>query len=309
VLLIATGFSLPLITASPGVSLLDRQNEVKEAAENIKRAKTIVVNGGGLIGVELAGDIRCAYKDKKVVLLSRSDVLKERPLKQRLKIMGAIEAMNVTVLQGEAIGVPEMATWAPGTLTVDSTAVQFDAYIPAFSTGPNTGFLAGSGCELDTRRRMVVNKFLQSSSCKDIFGIGITDVDEPWIGMPKLENQWKTAAKNAVAFLAGGALVAHNEGMPGMTRAPTVKVGNGKGGWALVDFEVLPVPAQVCCCCGYCGTCCGTICCTCCPCGWCCCPAEGQGPAHAFEPFAFTSAKFHFKGIGSANSAPDQKSM
>merc|ERR1719329_1658432 len=123
---------------------------------------------------------------------------------------------------------------------------------------------------------MIVNEKLQSSSCEEVFGIGVTDVKECFIGVPKLEAQWNTVAANVHALLTKGKMVAHKEGMPSMTRAPVVKIGVGQGGWTLLDFGVIPVPLKICCCGGYCGGC--GPCCTCCPCGYCCCPAEGEGP-------------------------------
>lgn len=51
-LILATGSKSPLITPSPGMSLSERISEVKAVGAALSKAKTVVFNGAGLVGVE-----------------------------------------------------------------------------------------------------------------------------------------------------------------------------------------------------------------------------------------------------------------
>ena len=51
-IILATGSKSPLITPAPGMSLLERVEEVRACGKALKSAKTVVFNGSGLVGVE-----------------------------------------------------------------------------------------------------------------------------------------------------------------------------------------------------------------------------------------------------------------
>eukprot|EP00438_Fugacium_kawagutii_P013710 Skav202233 [mRNA] locus=scaffold2988:159524:178392:+ [translate_table: standard] len=51
-LILATGSKSPLITPSPGMSLSERISEVKAVGAALSKAKTVIFNGAGLVGVE-----------------------------------------------------------------------------------------------------------------------------------------------------------------------------------------------------------------------------------------------------------------
>lgn len=192
--------------------------------------------------------------------------------------------------------------------------MSYDVFIPAYSQGPNTKFLQGAGSVLDGKGYVEVNEYLQSTTCKEMFAIGVSNVKESCVVMPKLEAQWNSVTANVIATLAGKPLKQHKEGAMFMKLPPLVLIGHGPKGYGFIDFNNVPPPIKCCCCCGLagfpccppCWPCCACGGCGCCPCGYCCGPPEGSGPATLAGKMAFMSSGFHFKGIGAA---PSQQSM
>jgi len=312
--IVATGFKAPLLTPSLGVTVEERKAEVRHVAEAIKGASCVAVAGGGIIGLELAGNIRAGHPQKRVVLICRGGVLKEWPEPMRQKVQAQLANMNIEVLVGD-IDAPSEASLQQGSLTVGGTMVQYDLFLPAFSQGPNTKFLEGINGMLDAKGRIEVNEFLQSKACSRIFAVGVSNAPEPFIAMPKLEAQWNSAGDNAMAFLNGQALKPHKEGNSFMKQPPIVLIGHGPKGFGFIDFHNLPPLARLCCCgglggwpcCPPCWPCCACAGCGCCPCGYCFGPPEGSGPAKLMGIMSLKYGGFHFGGMG--EETPAQQTM
>lgn len=139
----------------------------------MKAADTIVVAGGGPIGLELAGDLRKAHPSKKIILVCRDGVLSQWPEKTCQLVTQALEAQKFQVISGRSggnsEGIPTEAKLEAGTFIAGGAKIAYDAFIPAYSKGPNTQFLQSSGGALDGKGRVVVNEFLQSKTCPEIF--------------------------------------------------------------------------------------------------------------------------------------------
>jgi len=311
-LVVASGFNLPLVYPKLGVSVSERKTEVGRVGNAIKTASCIVIAGGGPVGLELAGDIRGEYPDKKVVLLCRDEVLRQWPEKQRQKVCLQLKKMKIEVMTG-ATNAPKDYSIEPGSIKLPGSDLSYDVFIPAYSQGPNTQFLQEA--VLDNQTRSVdVNEYLQSKTCPDLFAVGVSNVKEPCIVMPKLEAQWNSVSANVIAKLAGTPLKKHEEGAKFMQLPPLVLIGHGPKGYGFIDFNNVPPPLKCLCCCGLagfpccppCWPCCACGSCGCCPCGYCCGPSEGKGPATLAGKMAFKSSGFHFKGVGEA---PSQQTM
>lgn len=313
-LVVATGFRMPLVYPAIGTTLDERMKEVQSVGDAIKNASCVVVNGGGAVGLELAGNIRINHPgEKRVVLLCRRGVCSERTDSERQKIAAQLKQMNIEVVEGES-DAPMEYSLAPGKITCGTQEVQYDVYFPAFSQGPNTKFLSECQGVLDSKGRVDVNEFLQSKQHPEIFAVGVSNVPEPIIVIPKLEAQWTSVAQNISALLDGNSLKAHKEGAPFMKLPAMVVIGHGPQGYAYIDFNNVPPPLKACCCgglggwpcCPPCWPCCGCMGCGCCPCGYCCGPPAGTGPATLAGKLPFMFAKKQFNGMGEK---PLQESM
>jgi len=238
-------------------------------------------------------------------------VLPQWPDKYRQKVQAQLQAMKIDVMKG-ATNAPTVPSLEPGKLAFPDSELSYDVFLPVYSQGPNTKFLPEN--VVDTSGAVAVNEYLQSTAFKEMFAVGVSNVKEPFIGMPKLEAQWNSVATNVVAMLAEKPLKKHQEGATFMKLPALVLIGHGPTGYGYLDFDNVPPPLKCCCCCGYggfpccppCWPCCACAGCGCCPCGYCCGPPEGRGPATFAGKMAFMSAGFHFKGIGDA---PAQQTM
>lgn len=316
-LVVATGFGVPLVYPGLGVTLDERREEVKRVGDAIKNAGSVVIAGGGPIALEMAGEIRIAYPDKKVVMVCRKGILEQWPEKHKKKVEIQLKNMNIEVLSGaEHFQSPAEYDLQPGSLKFGQQDLAYDVFIPAFSQGPNTKFLESTGM-LDQRGRIEVNENLQSVKSEKVFAMGVSNVDEPFIGMAKLEAQWTCVASNVAALLSEKPLKPHKEGNTFMKLPPMVLIGHGPEGYGFMDFSNLPPPIKCCCCnglggwpcCPPCWPCCGCAGYGVCPCGYCCGPPEGKGIATFAGKMAFKSADFHVKGVGKAPAQQTMKQM
>ena len=84
---VATGIKMPLIIPAPGTSLKDRMAEVRAFHAAMKSAKVMVINGAGLVGLELCGDFRAKIsRTAHLVLLSRSGSILDTDFGPKAKV-------------------------------------------------------------------------------------------------------------------------------------------------------------------------------------------------------------------------------
>jgi len=256
--IIATGSRLPLFYPKPGATLAQRRAELEEVGRAVACARTVVLNGSGTVGVELAGDIKANHPQVEVVLLARSgSVLNGDPLPKEAvsAVSKRLREIGVRVVHGAA---PAEAEWlevklSSGTVPLSggqASEQAFDVYIPTFAQRPNTQFLEHTRA-LDDRKLIVANECLQSTVYPEIFGINTTD--QKLLGHPvtsRLTAQAKTCATNAQRLLRGESPIAHvDKEMPPVGDIPmNIKVGHGPNGYVYWNKSVIPPPLRICCC-------------------------------------------------------------
>ncbi|KAK3313154.1 hypothetical protein B0H66DRAFT_387393 [Apodospora peruviana] len=141
---IATGTT----SASPAYTLHDNQSLTTETFKSVKAAladgaKTVLIAGGGAVGVETAGEVASAYPSAEVTLLSGADRLLKRTearvgtraqdyLQRHLGVK-VVHNIRVTGLKGD--GPSKTATLS------DETTRTVDVYIDATGGTPNSKFL------------------------------------------------------------------------------------------------------------------------------------------------------------------------
>lgn len=119
-LAIATGAA-----QSPPAKLLGRtkregSSELQILQQKVKEAKTIALVGGGAVGVQLAGDIKTFFPEKRVVLIhSRTQLLPNFNAKIHEYAMKKLETMGVEVVLGERpVLSKETSKWEETTLVL-----------------------------------------------------------------------------------------------------------------------------------------------------------------------------------------------
>ena len=256
IVIVATGQKCPLICPTPGMTLSERISEVQACGSALKKAKTVVFNGAGLVGLEMCGDFRAKNGyGARVILLSRSGKVldtdygekSEKPDPQMVaKVTEILTTKYKIELKQGSIADPKSQepSLSPGSFQLDNgEALDFDVYIPCYSPGPNTGFMRSSSPMLDARGALMVNDYLQSSVHPEVFAVNVGNKKFP--GHPvfqTIQAAAKHCAKQAMAILDNkqpGPFVYKSES----PHPANVKIGHGQGGYMI--WSGLPGPATL----------------------------------------------------------------
>jgi NADH dehydrogenase FAD-containing subunit len=304
IIVVSTGFILPVFLPKLGATLQERKDEVQKIGAVLKSANHIVVGGGGSIGLEMAGDIKASFPEKKVTLVCNS-IIPQWSEADRTIVEGQLAKMGIAIET-----TPERCPNEPQLEACTVSGISCDMYLPSFAQGPNTGFLRECGV-LDDAGKVTVDAHLRSTLCAEMFAVGCSDAPG-FVAIPKLKGQWQTVTQNIIAELTGKPMSKYKEPEPQMKHPPLVLIGLGKNGWAHVDFTQLPPPARFCCCGGkggfpFCPPPCCWPCCGPCLCGYCCGPPHGNGLPKVMDKQVFKFGANFFKGLG--QDAPAQQKM
>ncbi|KAI8819422.1 uncharacterized protein EV422DRAFT_112476 [Fimicolochytrium jonesii] len=103
-LIIATGSAYPSPTKTPHLHRADSIAEVQQLNKAVAKASSIVIIGGGPVGVEIAGEIAVADPTKKIVVIHGGDELVQSPKSTaayRARILAGLHARGVQVVLSE----------------------------------------------------------------------------------------------------------------------------------------------------------------------------------------------------------------
>ncbi|KAE8210070.1 hypothetical protein CF327_g6004 [Tilletia walkeri] len=111
--ILATGSTYPAPARASSPKTAEAKASFKKMQAQIKDAKSILIVGGGEVGVEFAGEIHAQYsapeQRKKVTLVSRSEQLisKSTPIGLHNSLLNQLEKLGVEVLLGDSVDLPE----------------------------------------------------------------------------------------------------------------------------------------------------------------------------------------------------------
>ncbi|KAL0093770.1 alternative NADP(H) dehydrogenase [Phycomyces blakesleeanus] len=196
-LVIATGSTYRSKLKSFDISALYRMSELVNEHNDLKKANSVLIIGGGLVGCELASEISLhdfppPYRRKKRVTLveSHDDLVRRSSSKRRERAFDYLTRLGVEVICGEKI--VDFDTGEQNTYLGSSGHVyrNYDKVYLATGTIPSSGLLQGAGdvgfesC-VDLWDRIRVKPTLQLDHWKyqHIFAGGdVTNVDEEKTG-------------------------------------------------------------------------------------------------------------------------------
>ncbi|KFA47080.1 hypothetical protein S40293_04632 [Stachybotrys chartarum IBT 40293] len=179
-LIVATGSSDPAGVPWKDIGTTEKTRaKIHAVQDEIKKAKTIVVVGGGATGVETAGELGFEYSRNgtKEVILVYKDALPLAPLYKdsvrqaaenelsKLKVRCIPNSTVTSVTRSGDDYVLELRSKDGSTSTLTA-----QAHIPATGLTPNTAFAPAS--LLDKSGRMKQTTFLQAEDYPDIFVVG-----------------------------------------------------------------------------------------------------------------------------------------
>ncbi|GAA6049241.1 hypothetical protein JCM3770_005901 [Rhodotorula araucariae] len=257
--ILATGSNYPYpCRPRPGRTVAEAVADLRETQQQVAAASSILVVGGGPVGVELAGEIGEHYdgsagRAKKEVTLvhSHDKFLHEPGWKDKFNaaLKTQVVALGVHVVLGrKVVDAPRESGPVQGGKRAfhldNGETVDADFVFVAHGNAPNTGFVGAFDPEaLDAKRRVKVRPSFQLEKYDHIFAIGdITSVEEAkMVAMAK--NHGPIAAANVLSLIRAGGTpesysdVKHKVYKPG-PQVMVVSVGSKGGAGQLFGWTV-----------------------------------------------------------------------
>ncbi|XP_038984002.1 apoptosis-inducing factor homolog B-like isoform X2 [Phoenix dactylifera] len=185
----------------------DRLEQFQQDNATIKSSSSVLIIGGGRMGVELAGEISVDYPEKKVTLIHKGPRLLEFiGAKASNKALKWLKLKGVDVLLEQSVDLDSITEGERVFTTSAGKSVSADCHFvcvgrPLGSTWLQETFLKES---LDKSKRLMVDKNLRVKGRRNIFAIGdITDIHEIKLGY-LAQDQAAVVAKNLKLLLKGG---------------------------------------------------------------------------------------------------------
>jgi NADH dehydrogenase FAD-containing subunit len=185
-LLICSGSKYSLPIKQQNTIIATRANVLKKNYEKLKKAKSVLIIGGGLVGVELAAEVCENYKDKKIKLVHANSRLIERnPEKASEYAKKFLEKGNVEVVLNEFF----------------KGKAREDLVFVCTGIVPNSSFMKDNFKDnLDEKNQIIVNDFLQLKNQENIFVAGDVNNVNVEKTAQNAEKQAKIVAENITAL-------------------------------------------------------------------------------------------------------------
>ncbi|EDO42769.1 predicted protein [Nematostella vectensis] len=179
-LVIATGTTGPFPSKLPvEIDSKTAKDQYNRMVDLVEKAQTVVVIGGGAVGVEIAGDIKEDYKDKTVTLIHPREILVndtvsesfQTTVKNRLKYLGVETVLGERVSNMDEI---RQKGFTDVTVVTDKgNRLKADLALECTGLRVNNGaYKNGLGDKMDERGRLKVDEFLQVEGTPDVYAIG-----------------------------------------------------------------------------------------------------------------------------------------
>ncbi|KAI5480888.1 FAD-dependent pyridine nucleotide-disulfide oxidoreductase [Pseudohyphozyma bogoriensis] len=178
-------------------SIPEVSNALRALQADIARSSSLLVVGGGPVGIEFSGEVSYLYPEKKVTLVhSRASFLDDDGFKKSLgeSLLGQLQKMGVEVVFNAKLDTGELGTGKIEEQEFDlggGRKVQCDFLFKAYGNSPATSLLSPHPDLLNDAKRVRVRPSLQldSDDFSHIFAVGdITDIAE--------SKQWAHAEKH-----------------------------------------------------------------------------------------------------------------
>lgn len=176
-LIISSGSSYNMPFKQDNCIMEWRGDSLRDFNQKIQKAKSIIIIGGGIVGVEIAGELTDYYSDKKITLCqSNSELMPRNHKKTREYTKNELTKRGVKLIFNKKVESTNKNTF---TLD-DGTKIQADLSFLCVGIKPNYEFMKKNFSKSITPRNQIkTNEFLQLKGHKKIFvGGDVTDIQE-----------------------------------------------------------------------------------------------------------------------------------
>lgn len=189
------------------IVLPNRASELRKAHQHLVDARTVLIVGGGVVGVELAAEIVDFYPEKDVIIVhSKEHLLERNPEKAQKYAENYLKKRKVEIIYGERMEKQE------GALFFTNTGRKIHADLCFLCTGivPNTElFQKHFASSLTERKAVKIDHSLRMKGSQHIFVVGdLNDLAEEKTAQSG-EKQAQVAVHNIFAMEKGENLVSY----------------------------------------------------------------------------------------------------
>jgi len=169
-LVICTGSSYKSPIKDGDAITATRAPELVSYARKLKQSNSVLIIGGGLVGVELAAEIIEKHPSKKITIVhGNSELIERNPAIARNYAYKFLKRRKVNMVFSEIV------TGKMGKIYATNKNTQFSADMAFMCIGisPNSGYLKGFFAPIiDSHGFLKVNRFLQAEGFRNIFAAG-----------------------------------------------------------------------------------------------------------------------------------------
>jgi len=201
-LVICSGSEYNLPMKSESTVTAARANVLAKYAKKLKESNSVLIIGGGLVGVELAAEIIEKYPSKKVTIVhSNDELIKRNPKKARDYAYTFLNDRNVNIRFDELF----LGSAGKNLYKTDKgNKIQADLVFLCTGIKPNYRCMGKnlSYC-LNERKAIIINEYMQVKGFQNVFAAGdITNVSEEKTAQ-NAEKQADIVAKNIINIEKG----------------------------------------------------------------------------------------------------------
>ena len=166
-LAICSGIDYPIFLENKkNVFVLKVGEDGKKIAKALKKSKTVIVIGGGLIGTEVAGEISSKSNKKLIVVHPKDRLLERNPPRASAYALKFLKKHGAEVIFGEKVVQHKDGTF----ITDKGRQIEADMGIWCAGIKADPRFMKGFPPEAFTQRNALeINKFMQLQGSENIF--------------------------------------------------------------------------------------------------------------------------------------------
>jgi NADH dehydrogenase FAD-containing subunit len=232
-LVLATGSYYPTPAKWGEADAATARAGMRATHEQLRDAQRVLVIGAGPAGLELAGEIKATFPEKRVTVADRSPDVLAGPFDQELReeLRRQLDKLGVDLVLGSPLrGLPEVEPGTAGSFSVTTEAgeeLAADIWFRCFGVVPALGYLRGALAEARNEAGYLrVDDQLRVHGQDRVFAIGdISDAEPNMAGLASFQADF--LAENLKALVTG-------EGEPGgyQIHPPIIAVPLGPEGGA-----------------------------------------------------------------------------
>jgi NADH dehydrogenase FAD-containing subunit len=217
-IVLATGSGYPYPAKTRTDSTVEAIAHFKETHAELAGAERVLIAGAGPVGLELAGEIKAAWPEKRVVIVDPADqLLRGYEEELRAELHRQLETLGIEVRLGVTLDdEPAVEPGRAGAVSVIASGerIEADIWFRAFGGSTNSGFLKDGIARLNRRGQLPVTPQLNVEGHDHVYAVGdVTDVPEEKRAGFAMQHA-EVVAANIIAQLSGETPVKEYQPLP-----------------------------------------------------------------------------------------------